>query len=211
MHRLRRNRRSAMKAITISSVKGTTDMKRIFCLPLGLAALALLAWSTPLRADSLDVTLDQATLTVPVGTTEVTFTGTISNPSGTDTVFLNSDSSTTSSTLVTVDDTPFLDLIIPLSLDPNGDTGDITLFNVLLDPSTAPGTYTGVYSIQGGADDGTFTDFSDLVDIPFTIDVESAVPTPEPGNLLMLGLGLLAVGLMRRRNRKSGASVTFAR
>lgn len=186
-------------------------MKRIFYLPIGLAALALLAWSAPVRADSLTVTLDETTLTVPVGTTEVTFTGTISNPSSTDTVYLNSDSSTTSSTLVTVDDTPFLDLTIPLSLDPGSDTGDITLFNVFLDPSTGPGVYTGVYSIQGGADDGAFTDFSDLVDIPFTIDVEAAAPTPEPGSLLMLGLGLLAIGLVRRRNRKHETGAAFAR
>jgi len=168
-------------------------MKRIFCLPLGLAVLALLAWSTPLRADSLDVTLDQPTLTVPVGTTEVTFTGTISNPSSTDTVYLNADGSTTSSTLITVVDTPFVDLIIPLSLDPSSDSGDITLFNVFLDPSTGPGTYTGIYTIQGGADGGTFTDFSDLVDIAFTIDVTSAVPSPESGTLLMLCCGLLAI------------------
>jgi len=186
-------------------------MKRIFCLPLGLAMLALLAWSTPLRADTLDVTLDQPTLTVPVGTTEVTFTGTISNPSTTDTVYLNGDNSTTSSTLLAVDDTPFSTFIIPVSLGPGENSGDIELFNVLLDPSTPAGIYTGVYTLSGGPDGGAGTDFSDLVDIPFTIDVESAVPAPEPGSYLMLGLGLLAIGLLRRRNRKAATGAAFAR
>jgi len=173
-------------------------MKRIFCLPLGMAVLALLAWSTPLRADTLDVTLDQPTLTVPVGTTEVTFSGTISNPSGTDTVYLNGDDSTTSSTLVTVDDTPFQNFIIPVSLGPSDNSGDIPLFNVLLDPSTTPGVYTGVYTLSGGPDGGAGTDFSDLVDIAFTIDVTSAVPAPESETLLMLCCGLLAILVFSR-------------
>lgn len=183
-------------------------MKNLLRLPIGLAVLALLAWSTPLRADSLDVTLDQPTITVPVGTTEVTFSGTISNPSTTDTVYLNGDSSTTSSTLLTVDDTPFL-TGAPLSLDPGDNSGDLPLFNVFLDPTTTAGIYTGVFTIEGGPDGGAGTDFSDLVDIPFTIDVTSPVSAPEPGSLLMLGLGLLAIGVVRRRNRKS--EVTFAR
>lgn len=169
---------------------------------MGLAILAFVAWSFPLRADSLTVQLDQSTLTVPVDTTEVTFSGTIANLSP-DTLYLNADSSTTSSSLLTVDDTPFL-TGAPLFLDPSDNSGDVGLFNVFLDPSTTAGIYTGVFTIEGGPDAGAGTDFSDLVDIPFTIDVTSPVSAPEPGTLLMLCCGLLML-VLRARNRRLDA------
>jgi hypothetical protein len=175
-------------------------MKQSLRLPIGLAVLALLAWSFPLRADSLTVQLDQSTITVPVGTTEVTFSGTITNPSA-DTVYLNADSSETSSLLLTVDDTPFL-TGAPLFLDSGDNSGDIPLFNVFVDPSTTPGIYTGLFSIQGGPDGGTSTDFTDLVDIPFTIDLTPATSAPEPGTLLLLCCGLFVIAASHRRNRR---------
>jgi len=188
-------------------------MKHLLRLLIGLAVLALLAWSSPLRADSLDVTLDQPTITVPVGTTEVTFSGTITNPSSSDTVYLNADGSTTSSLLIQVDESsesPFNSFVIPLFLDPGANSGDIPLFNVLLDPSTTAGIYTGVYTLEGGPDGGADTDYSDLVDIAFTIDVTSPVPAPEPGSLLLLCSGLLAIALLRRRNNRAKVSGKLA-
>jgi len=157
-------------------------------------ALATLLWIVPVsRADSLDVTLTQSSQTVTLGTSTVAFDATISNPSAADTIFLNSDSSTTSSLFLTVDDTPFFNNA-PLSLDPGANSGPIELFDVLLAPNTPTGVYDlNLFSILGGPDAGSFSDFSDLVDVAFSIDVVSPVATPEPSSLLLVFAGLVGV------------------
>jgi hypothetical protein len=71
------------------------------------SAATSLGWASSSRADSLDVTLIEADQTVVQGTTVVEFDASISNPSTTDTIYLNSDTSTTDSLLVSVDDNPF--------------------------------------------------------------------------------------------------------
>jgi len=159
----------------------------------GLAAVLLLISAAAVRGDSLDVTLTQASQTVAQGTLVVTFGATISNPSSTDTVFLNADSSITSSTLVSVDDTPFL-INAPLSLNPGQSSGPFALFNVDLPGNLAAGTYTGVFSILGGLDGVTFDTLSNS---SFSVTVSST--TPEPGTMLLLAFGLVGLGLLVKR------------
>lgn len=157
---------------------------------------SLLAAGSIVRADTLDVSLTQATLSVVQGTALVAFDATVSNPlSSSGTIFLNGDSSTTSSSLVSVDDAPFF-ANSPLSLDPGTSSGPFEIFDVLLDPSLGPGVYTGTFSILGGAD-GSAVD--DVGDVNFTVDVTAPVTTPEPTALLMLGTGLLTLVFFRRR------------
>jgi hypothetical protein len=173
------------------------NRKQMKNLLLGVAAAALLA--PTVRADSLTVTLTEPSQTVVQGTTVVTFDATILNPSLTDTIFLNGDSSSTNSFLVSVDDTPFL-LNAPISLGPGTSSGPFALFNVDLPGNLAPGVYTGIFSILGGPDGGAGTDFLDLGAVDFTVDVTSpVVTTPEPGILFLLcsGLGLVAVRYRR--------------
>ena len=147
-------------------------------------ALAGLAWlATRVQAQSLDVTLVNPDVTVTQGTTVVDFYATITNPnpSGMAPIYLNGDSSTTSSLFLTVDDTPFDDNA-PLSLfsgQSNGAT-PIELFTLDLSPSTAAGTYSGnVFSILGGADGGAGTAFGDLADAKFAVTVTAGMSAPE--------------------------------
>lgn len=165
---------------------------------LAVATLVLVVtpWLAPTsRADSLDVALTETSQRVVQGTTVVEFDATISNPSATDTIYLNGDSWTTDSLLVTVDDTPF-DVNAPLFLGPGASSGPFALFDVDLPSDLADGTYTGVFSILGGPDGGADTAFADLADVDFTVDVTSPVATPEPGTFSLLAFGLLGlVGL----------------
>jgi PEP-CTERM motif len=174
-------------------------MKRTGLMKVGLAVLVVLAWAAASRADSLEVTLAPASQTVADGTLVVVFDATITNPSATDTVWLNGDSTSTDSTLVSVNDLGLINL--PYFLDPGQSTGVITdLFEVDLDPTLAPGVYTGVYSILGGPDGGAGTDFSDLADVDFSVTLTpEGVPTPEPNALLLLAAGLAALYALRKR------------
>jgi PEP-CTERM motif-containing protein len=171
------------------------------------AAIVMLALAGLSKGDSLNVTLGQSTQTVLQGTTVVTFTGTILNPSSTDTVFLNADSSVTSSGLVSVDDSPFLLNPLLMSLNPLQSSGSVLLFNIELPTNLTAGLYTGAFLILGGPDGGAFSDFSDLADVNFAVDVTSpVVATPEPGTILLLTSGLAGLGLLRKRARLASAS-----
>ena len=68
-------------------------MNRIRMITLLVALAAILLLHPVAKADSLDVVLTNPNPTVAEGTTVVQFFGTIANPSLTDTVYLNSDSS----------------------------------------------------------------------------------------------------------------------
>lgn len=172
-------------------------MKRTNLWKTGLALALAFAWATALQADTLNVTLTTANQTVVEGTTLVVFEATISNPSATDTFYLNGDSSTTDSALVTLDDSPFVNA--PLFLAPGDSSGPFELFDLQLDPSLGPGLYSGVFSILGGADGGAGTAFDSLADINFSVDITTTVATPEPTSLLLLGTALISWGFLRRR------------
>lgn len=176
-------------------------MKRTSWMNAVLLLVLTLGCATASRADSdtLDVTLAPADQTVVDGALVVVFDATITNPSATDTIWLNGDSTSTNSVLVTVDDLGLINL--PYFLDPGQSTGVITdLFEVDLDPTLTPGVYNGVYSILGGPDGGAFTDFSDLADANFSVTVTpESVPAPEPSALLLLAVGLAGLFTLRAR------------
>lgn len=165
---------------------------------LSLALLVALCSAPASRADSLDVTLTEADQTVIQGTTVVEFDASILNPSTTDTIYLNSDTSTTNSLFVSVDDSPFF-ANAPIFLDPGQSTSTFALFDIDLPADITDGIYSGVFSILGGPDGGTNTDFGDLADVDFSVDVTSPVATPEPNTLLLMGTGLLGLIFLRKR------------
>jgi hypothetical protein len=165
-----------------------------------LAAIVVLFLSSAARADSVDVTLTQDSQTAAAGST-VTFDATVTNLSPTDTIYLNGDSSTTSSLLLTIDDTPY-STNFPLSLDPNEVSGPFALFNIFIDPTTPDGSYDiNSFSILGGLNGNTF-DTIGIAD--FSVTVASPVPTPEPRPFDLLLAGLLALSFIRQNRESSG-------
>jgi hypothetical protein len=152
------------------------------------------------RADILDVLLTNSDLTGAPGSSLAVF-ATISNPSTTDTVYLNGDSSTTVSTFLTVDDTPFFNNA-PFFLDPGANTGTtpFELFDVIIDPNTPAGVYSdNLFSILGGPDGGTFSDYSDLSDSYFNVTVTASTPEPNAFWLLLTVLVISGLGRSKRK------------
>jgi hypothetical protein len=167
-----------------------------------LAATGLLvvaACPNTARADSLDIALAQADQTVLVGTTTVAFDATVSNPSATDTIYLNADGANIPSSFLTLDDAPFFNNA-PIFLNPGASSGPFELFDILLAPNTPVGTYDlNTYSIFGGTDGGTGSAFDDLADANFSITVANPTSAPEPSMPLLLGSGLACLVLLRRK------------
>jgi hypothetical protein len=166
-------------------------MKKNFLL---IATLALAG--APLASADMIATLDNLTQTGTPGATLV-FNVTLTNSSATDQVWLNGFSSTASSPFLMID-TSSGNVNAPYFLDSQTSSGSFDFFHVTIDPSTPAGAYTGSFvSIQGGADGGTSTLFTDLVDVSFDVDVQSpAAASPEPGTLAMLGLAVFAAILV---------------
>jgi hypothetical protein len=152
----------------------------------------------PANASTIDAQLAAGSLTGAPGDT-LAFLATLSNPSPTDTIYLNGIGSTASSPFLNVDTTPF-DVNAPLFLAPGDVTGSFELFDVTIDPAAPNGPYVGSFlSILGGADGGMGTLFDDLDDLSFDVNVASAsASVPEPGTMLLVPAALLAAVLRRR-------------
>lgn len=159
-----------------------------------IVSFALLA-IVPAAADTVPAQLVDSSLAGAPGDT-LDFFATLTNPSATDTIFLNGIGSTASSPFLGIDTSPF-DINAPFYLDPGQSSGPFELFDVTIDPAASPGPYVGSFvSILGGADGGQFTAFDDLVDISFDVQVSgggSISPVPEPRGFLLTLAGLLAI------------------
>jgi len=156
---------------------------RLLFLGACLSVMARTAQAVPIT-----FALGSSLLTANPATT-VTFTGTLTEIGGS-TTFLNGDSF---SSVLPVNDTPFF-LNWPLSLAPF-QTFTAAMFTVTVPAGTAPGFYSGTFSVLGGT---TATASTVLASQPFTVSVTpSAVPEPSLGLLLLLGSG--AFRAARRR------------
>ncbi len=153
-------------------------------------SLAVLA-APVLRADTLSASLANDTLTTTAGST-VTFQVNLSNGSSSDT-FLNSDEFITSSPLISVDDSPYFSFAFPGVISAGGFAGPLDLFNIIVDPTAVPGSYTGTFTMLGGAGLGSL---NDLADLNFTVDVTSPTNVPEPGTLATLLFGAALAGAL---------------
>jgi hypothetical protein len=185
------------------------NTQRLWYAALALAGVVGLPHLT--RAQTLDLTLLDPNQTVTQGTGVVAFDATLFNPSATATIYLNDAGATTTSPLLSVDDSPFF-ANAPFSLAPGQSSGPFELFAVDLATNASIGSYLGNgFEIQGGADGGAFTAFNDLADAKFSVTVASskiAAPEIDPASAIS-ALAMLMAGLAILRGRRSHTSLSI--
>jgi hypothetical protein len=168
-------------------------MKRIRTFSLLITVLAITFLSALAHADSISITLTE-TVKSGAGGSIVTFDATLTNLTGS-TIFLNGDSSSTSSLFLSVLDNDFLKNA-PAFLAAGASTGQIALFSVMIAPGIPIGSYgNNIFTILGG---GTGSALNPLGSATFTLNVGT---TPEPSTMMMLGAGLIAIGGLKSRFR----------
>ena len=165
------------------------------------AAALLLLVPFAAHADNLSLVFTPSTQTVaPAGT--VTFSGTITNTSNT-TVFVNGDSFTGLNSLLSFDDTAFVNAT-PFSLAPGTKypvSGSANLFDITLDSTATMGnSYSGIFNILGGANQSA----QDIQgNAAFTV---TAAAVPETSTTLSFGLLLTAAGVLAVKIRTRSAA-----
>jgi hypothetical protein len=189
----------------------TRISKSKFLIAAGLTALLCVLLSPAAKADGTG--LGDVTITLP----------TISGSAGDTIVVLGSLTNSSSNTLDFTDDfvsvnnppalTGFGDVFInallfagPGSINGISMLTGVDLFTIFIASDAAPGLYDqNFYVLEGGPDPScsVVVDPSlcsvQLDKVNFTVDVQGALPTPEPGTLMLLANGLLAVVVIIRR------------
>jgi len=153
----------------------------IFTLTIAMASVGVA------RADAI-LTFTPSTLSVAAGGT-VEFDGTLTN-TGTYDLYLNGDSVDLEYSNLTVDDSPFI-FSGPLYLAA-GDSFTGAFIDVTADAATPAGSYSGTYTIQGGADADSL---DDIATTDFTLDV--GPPIPEPNSFLLLATSMAILVVVR--------------
>jgi hypothetical protein len=163
--------------------------------------LMALAGIGTLQAGNILVVLSSSSQTAAPGDL-LAFFGTMTNVSTTDTIFLNSISSTSASGFLGIETIPFF-VNAPLFLAPGDVSGPFEIFDVTVDAATPDGPYAGsTVSIQGGADSGTF---DALADVNFDVQVSSPTSdTPEPSTGILMWAGAAAAFAILTRNHNAG-------
>jgi hypothetical protein len=168
-------------------------MRRMTLAPSISGLIMTLLLSSPAAADSINLSLANATQAAGPGST-LSFIATVSAPiTNTAAVFLNADPNSEDYPL-TLDDSGFL-FSFPLSLSP-GSSFTGTLFTVSLPAFAATGvTYNGYFEIDGGADSSASNNLASV-----TFQVTS---TPEPRSVILLLAGLSGLAVPLRRKHRS--------
>jgi hypothetical protein len=162
-------------------------MRSLFSIFFGLAALCH-------ATSTFTLTFAPDTLSGNPGDT-LQFFGSLTNNTSS-TVFINNDSFTFA-IMGAADDSPFL-TFAPLSLGPNATSGSFEFIDVTIPLAQATGTYDGTFTVIGGADD---TAQNNLGTGAFHVLVNAAA-VPEPGPMLLVGIGIAVLWLSSIRSRR---------
>jgi PEP-CTERM motif len=174
--------------------------RKINQLTLAFTALAVLCLlPAAAKADPITLTLDDAHAVAAGGS--VIFQGSLSN-GGVPGRFINS----VSFTLVypgpagdiTFNPAAFF-AAVPQFVNPGFTSGTVNFFVVNVLAGAIPGSYSGSFSVLGGASD---TDENTLATEEFRITVQGTAPIPEPASLALLGTGLSALAAARKRRQR---------
>jgi hypothetical protein len=181
-------------------------MKTLLCILILATLGTAVAKADPVTIPEVTITFDNPNQTVAAGGT-LQFFGAITNDTS-NTIFLNSDDPTVDGLSLMLNDLFFTNA--PSSLAPEGQAGDssgdielfdVTASNPLLD---AAGTFSGSYTLVGGADGGNGTGSDVLGTASFS--VTTVAPTPEPSSLYLLFTGMLAMAALAWKGMRSQAS-----
>lgn len=168
-----------------------------------LAVLGLAA-SSAAHAQNANVTfsLTPNMISTTAGST-VTFFGSVVNQAGAPTVFLNGDTSPQVDPVLTVDDrtSDFFNAtpIMLMGGQSFPSSGTASFFTVMVASNAAPGTYSGTFNIQGGADSNAQDAVASQT---FSVVVAAA---PEPSQIASLAVGMLGLAALGLKARKRTA------
>jgi len=185
---------------------GITKSK--FLTSAGLLTLLCVLLPPVVRADGTgrgDVIITLPTISGGAGDAIVVF-GKLTNTSSNTLDFANDSLTPNNTAIGGVADLAFNGF---LGLGPNSIGGNSTLtgvdlFTIFIANDASPGLYdVNFYDLLGGTDANCTLDFSlcgaQLGTVEFAVNVQGVVPTPEPGTLVLLVVGLLAGLLVIRR------------
>ena len=163
------------------------------------ALIALLVtWPGKGAQAQLQITLLPSTQIGTAGSS-VGFEARLQN-TGTQDLFLNSDNFSLFGVGLTMDDTKFF-LNAPAILPAGMAIDNLPIFDVSLDSTVGAGTYSGVFTVIGGADSSAQ---DDLASSSFTVSVVGPANVPEPQVSLYLTAAVTCLGsvaLKRSRRR----------
>jgi PEP-CTERM motif len=203
----------------IENAEGNTETKEnnmrrnIYWISLTLGILLAAAVATGARADSVSFTATPTDVSGPAGST-VGWGYTITNNSTTDYLDINSIDSDLYSATDGIPDASIFNFpnlapgqTVTQAYDPVDGLG---LFQFTWNAGVAVGTTeSGLFGLYGAfcdASDPFCVDDGDVQgsDVAFasysaTVVPAAGVPTPEPGTLLLCGLGLIALGILQKR------------
>ncbi|HEV3421127.1 MAG TPA: PEP-CTERM sorting domain-containing protein [Candidatus Acidoferrum sp.] len=186
----------------------TGIMKSKFLTSAGLLTLLCVLLPPVARADGTglgDVTITLPTISGSAGDT-IVVVGKLTNTSSNTLDFANDSVTPNNTAIGGVADLAFNGFlgVGPSSIGGNSTLTGVDLFTIFIANDARPGLYdVNFYDLLGGTDTNCTVDFSlcgvQLGTIEFAVNVQGAVPTPEPGTLVLLVSGLLASLLLIRR------------